>query len=258
MSANKNAVIGDLLRQLSRAPALSRAATVLSQIGREIGCELIATAYNVSHDKALRDEKGEIVSKVLGWPGHMIDHWERQRYILVHPVHMAARVEWSPFYWTNKGRWSCAIETDRLQRKLLHSIYDIGVKGGITVPVHMPMGHVSAVSFTSFKETDWNGLLADHQASLIAAASLFVHHARRAQYQDIPDTTHYPRLTRREIECVNLVAAGSSDTEIAEALSLSYPTVRFHLENAGRKLKSRSRGQTAARAAQLGILRPGA
>jgi DNA-binding CsgD family transcriptional regulator len=53
-------------------------------------------------------------------------------------------------------------------------------------------------------------------------------------------------LTRRERQCVLLLVQGATDSEIASELSISYSTVRFHLEHARGKFAARSRAHLAA------------
>lgn len=63
-------------------------------------------------------------------------------------------------------------------------------------------------------------------------------------------------LSPRELQCLEALARGLQDSQIAEALSISRPTVRLHLANARRKLKSVTREQALARAVALGLIEP--
>jgi DNA-binding CsgD family transcriptional regulator len=56
------------------------------------------------------------------------------------------------------------------------------------------------------------------------------------------------RLTGREIECLRLVARGKTDREIAQILSVSPRTARFHVENVKTKLRVDTRVQAVAEA----------
>ena len=62
--------------------------------------------------------------------------------------------------------------------------------------------------------------------------------------QDVGDDV---RLTGRERDALSWVAEGKSDWEIGVILSLSETTVRFHVDNARRKLKAVNRAQAVAR-----------
>ena len=64
------------------------------------------------------------------------------------------------------------------------------------------------------------------------------------------------RLTERELEVLRYLASGNRNKEIAEYLSLSVRTVRFHIENLYRKLGVSSRTQAVRRASERGYLKP--
>jgi LuxR family quorum sensing-dependent transcriptional regulator len=63
-----------------------------------------------------------------------------------------------------------------------------------------------------------------------------------------------PPLTRRERDCLAFVADGHTDVEVADLLGISEPTVRFHLNNARRKLGAVNRAQAVARFAIRGLM----
>ncbi|MFD1277168.1 response regulator transcription factor [Streptomyces kaempferi] len=55
-------------------------------------------------------------------------------------------------------------------------------------------------------------------------------------------------------EIFDLIAAGMSNSEVAQALVLSEKTVKFHVSNLLRKLGVRSRAQAIVRAWDRGVL----
>lgn len=64
-------------------------------------------------------------------------------------------------------------------------------------------------------------------------------------------------LTAREIEILRLVAEGYSNRRLAELLSVSEPTVKFHLTNVYRKLGVRNRTEASRWAQRHGALAAG-
>ena len=73
---------------------------------------------------------------------------------------------------------------------------------------------------------------------------------------DVPDEELEPMtLTVREREVLGLLAAGSSNREIAAALFVSLPTVKTHLAHIYDKLGARNRNEALGRAMTLGLLR---
>lgn len=61
-------------------------------------------------------------------------------------------------------------------------------------------------------------------------------------------------LSRRELECIALVAAGKSDAGIAAALGITRSTAHEYVESARRRLKSATRAQMVARACFFGLV----
>ncbi|WP_281035858.1 MULTISPECIES: LuxR C-terminal-related transcriptional regulator [unclassified Mesorhizobium] len=62
-----------------------------------------------------------------------------------------------------------------------------------------------------------------------------------------PPPTTVVRLTRRERDSLALVAEGKTDWEISVILGIAEATVRFHVDNARRKLGAVNRAQAVAR-----------
>jgi two-component system NarL family response regulator len=62
-------------------------------------------------------------------------------------------------------------------------------------------------------------------------------------------------LSIRELEVLKLVAAGASNGEIADKLSISEATVKAHLRNIMEKLQVKNRAQAVARAISNGVLK---
>jgi two-component system response regulator DesR len=69
-----------------------------------------------------------------------------------------------------------------------------------------------------------------------------------------PGRPAHQRLTAREREVLNLVAAGLTNAEIAGELQLSPNTVKEHASSMFRKLGARNRADAIVRAQRLGVL----
>ncbi len=63
-------------------------------------------------------------------------------------------------------------------------------------------------------------------------------------------------LSRRETQCLGLLAAGFSNRGIAETLVISEPTVAMHLKNARKRLGARTREHAVAIAISCGFIKP--
>jgi DNA-binding NarL/FixJ family response regulator len=62
------------------------------------------------------------------------------------------------------------------------------------------------------------------------------------------------RLTDRELDVIKLVAKGLSNKQIAHEIFLSESTVKFHLQNASKKLNAHRRAEIVHRAVAAGLI----
>ena len=63
----------------------------------------------------------------------------------------------------------------------------------------------------------------------------------------------FPELTRRELEILELIAAGCSNAEIGQRLGIAPKTVRNHVANVLNKLRVADRSQAIVRAREAGL-----
>jgi DNA-binding NarL/FixJ family response regulator len=70
------------------------------------------------------------------------------------------------------------------------------------------------------------------------------------------DSEPYENLTSREIDLLNLVAGGLSNRAIAQELSISENTVKYHMKNILQKLHAQNRTEAVMHAMQAGLINP--
>ena len=143
------------------------------------------------------------------------------------------------------------------ERRLVREAADLtGFAAGIALPMRVAPGD---------RGQGWNLLVeggADaldmilrERGDAIALAAHLVHVSLAAASGPAPgaEVSRHP-LTPRERDCLALVAEGSRVTELAYRLGVSEATVEFHLVNARRKLRARTRDHAVALALRAGIL----
>ena len=85
--------------------------------------------------------------------------------------------------------------------------------------------------------------------------SLYLARPKERPVRPTPDSQEVLRkLTRRELEILQLVSGGRSNRQVAQILWVADQTVKFHLANVYRKLGVRSRFEAAQWARENGIL----
>lgn len=154
--------------------------------------------------------------------------WVEQRQQLLmefeDPVHQASRRTNVAFAWNDLGS---VVALSRRQRELLKASRRFGLGDGLTVPVNIPGEPHGSFSFAMRR----GGRLANQFMQSAHIVGAYAFDAARRLHR--PGThLERPHLSRREIECVRLVAMGKSDWEIAKILGIGFETVRQYMKHA--------------------------
>lgn len=240
---------------LSRAATLSEAAVILLAIGREVGLDRPAAVEDFTSDRLNMSREAGLLGEIFGWlpsqgcevGGEPMHH--------VCPIGWACRVAVNPFAWRSAEIGAAAFSWDRRARAFWRHAATLGIVGGVTVPVHMPLSRVGAVGWLAIgRSVDLERIVELWSSQLRLAAYLFMDHV----YRERPDAASAmpdAGLTERELECLTWVALGKTDAEIGELIGRSPSTARFHVESAVEKLGVNNRTRAAAVASQLGMIR---
>lgn len=181
--------------------------------------------------------------KMTSWPMDIVKQYDAFGLLKTSPVFEQLRNSTVPFTIDNTSPLAFSSSVNIAKGLFARA----GFGRMVFVPVHDADGRRSAVAFggdrseLSREELNVVTFVAGHafnRLSEIWSAS------RRA-----PGS-----LSRREIECLRLAAAGKTTVEMARLLSLSEYTVNHYLNRATRKLDSVNRVQTIAKALRAGLI----
>lgn len=134
-----------------------------------------------------------------------------------------------------------------------------GIGSGMTCSVIGSGGVLGLLSLTRERTRQRDLRVVEQQAAQGYMLMSYLHESlRRLDTQAQPTAPACPpvRLTAREKEVLTWVGAGKTSWEIARILALAERTVIFHVDNAMRKLDTRTRSQAVARAFALGLIEP--
>jgi DNA-binding NarL/FixJ family response regulator len=70
------------------------------------------------------------------------------------------------------------------------------------------------------------------------------------------EADNYEQLTERETQLLRLVGKGLSNRAIAQMLSISHNTVKYHMKNILQKLSVQNRTEAVAHAMRMGLIEP--
>lgn len=227
----------------------------IAESGRRVGLPYIAASADISSPEPMVDQDGRpFAETVFSWIDPELLYWRDRSFALRAPFILAARYIAEPFYYA-EGRFATWRPTAQLDAiPVDQAAREHGVAGAIIAPAYLPGGVIGEVVWaTPDKAVDVAAIFAREAVGLHAAALRFV--AAYSEARGAPAAVaESGRLTRREIQCLKWAAAGKTDSVIAELMSISSPTVRFHLKNAAEKLGVVGRSQTVRAATTRGYI----
>ncbi|SLN64277.1 Transcriptional activator protein TraR [Roseovarius litorisediminis] len=176
-------------------------------------------------------------------------HYFQNKFHEIDPTLAEARRSIAPVDWGRLG------ERDNF-RAVFNDAREFGIGDcGMTIPVRGPYGDIGGFSVTrDCGEREW-GLL--KQKIIGELQTLAVHmHDMVIRADPLSRVLNAPSLSTREVEILQWTAAGKSQQDIGDILSISHRTVEVHLRSARQKLSSLTTPQAIGRAISLGLIYP--
>jgi DNA-binding CsgD family transcriptional regulator len=181
------------------------------------------------------------------WPESWLQLYAEKDFFSADPFVEEARRAMAPFLWSE-------VETTRPLTPRGQEIYRIGREYGwrevVGIPMHGPSGYQGMVSLASMKDVALSA--ADRACLDMTSRAIHERCRREVGFGLMAEDT--PKLTPRELECMQWVAVGKTDWEIAQVLGISSSTAHFHVESAKKKLGLSSRTEAVARLTLYGLL----
>lgn len=151
------------------------------------------------------------------------------------PVHLASRRTNMGFSWSELGG---LVRLEKRHLRILSRSRHHGLGGGFTIPSNVPGEPAASCSFAVRVGFEIPARRLD-LAELIGAHAL---RAARRLRSALPPPQRL-RLSRREVQCLRLVAIGKTDWEISRILGLSVETARQYVKRARFAYDAVSRAQ---------------
>jgi DNA-binding CsgD family transcriptional regulator len=236
---------------LEYADALARD---IAAAGEAMQLPYVAVSADISNPEPMIGCDGRpLAETVFRWLDADFRYWEHHAFALRSAFVYAARSCAEPFCFSNGTfhGWRPSSALDAINRQ--GRIDTFGVGTAIVAPAYLPGGVIGEVVWASPElRRDVRGVFQARADDLHGLALRFIAAYHDAWHPVVARPA--ARLTRREIQCLKLAAAGRTDSEIAETVKISVASVRFHITNAWRKLQVVGRSQAIHRAAALGYI----
>jgi DNA-binding CsgD family transcriptional regulator len=221
--------------------------------GRSIGLPLIAACADISSAQPVTIGGNTPVAALFQFADDAREYWLQGDLALQNAIVAIIRCTAEPFYYDHGTieSWRPLQIAPELERQARCG--KLSICSSIIAPIHLSGGLIGSVVWaTDQADVDVRTIFERHAADLHIMALRFIAACNARMYGE-PKIRSY-RLTRREIQCLKLVAAGKTDEEIAMILRVAVPTVRFHLKQAGTKLGKSGRVRIVHHAAALGFI----
>lgn len=176
-------------------------------------------------------------------------HYAENQLQLVDPTIRMSSRSIAPVDW---GRF----KQDENFSSVFNDASDFGVPSkGLTVPIRGPFGECGLLSVSrDCSDTEWQKL-SRHIVSDLQMAAVTMHDAVM-QSDALAVVLRRPNLSQRECEILQWTAAGKSQMDIAEILTISSRTVEVHLRSARSKLAALTTAQAVGRGIAMGFIDP--
>ena len=191
----------------------------------------------------------ETIHGFVTYPTAWKQHYTDKGLDRIDPTLQCAARSIAPVDW---GRLATHPNFERVFRDA--SDFGIG-RMGMTIPVRGPFGDIGMLSVSSHGKPElWQAKVSRVISDLQSVA---VHiHDTVMRSDDLSRLLRQPTLSKRELEILQWTAAGKTQHDIGEILSISHRTVEVHLKSSRDKLYALTTAQAVARAIALRLIYP--
>ena len=254
--SSTSAALDDYVDFLRSEPRLEEVEPRLEHLAHEFG--FTYHAYALIRLPKAREFSHSLIGggaedrKRLGDRGQWIDRYDQGAQHSSDPILKAVWSHYFPFRW---DQLELEEDQDAQQQGFYRATQEIGIRSGMTIPLHGPAEGLSALSLAGdLSVEDLEDRWDDYRVELFTAAA-FTH-------QVIVEAATRPcravdvHLSSRELECLKWTAEGKTTWEVSRILNLSKDTTRFYLREATRKFGVHSKHHAVVKAIAAGLINP--
>lgn len=216
-------------------------------IAREITTELKWFGFDYVTDLSVPGPNDELIDGIIlnNRPKEYVERYVERDYVMRDPIVTELRYTTDAYSWGDVRQRRDLSKSDQ---RIIDEAVEFGVRDGLTIPIVTRSGAVSI-----FCPCGYEPDLTPRARSAMEVIGIFGHQAlQRALVRSKRDAVAHTPLTPREREIIKWVAAGKSDDEIADILSIATSTVTSHVENAKVKLDAYKRTYAIVQAIRFG------
>lgn len=212
------------VREANRATRRDDLHGLLDGVVRELGFDYFSVVQHVDVRAVAPADYIHLVNFPEAWRQMVM----ARGYFADDPVHVACQKTATGFLWSSTGQ---IITLTPRQIEILSAAAAEGLGDGFAVPIHLPgeLGGSCSFGLRLGREAPHEALPVMQYVGCFAfEAARRIHRSDRGR----AGLSGPPKLTGRQLDCMVLAAAGSTDSQIAGRLGISEKTVHQHVEEA--------------------------
>lgn len=240
--------IQQLLERIKQADSLKELNKVLSHYLSTLGIHSYAFTYYDLYPSSQRPLRYSYVSPALeAWHHHFI----ASQYEDVDQTLKLAKKVAEPILWDVYEQLKEVKQAK--EARLREESIEFGVHKGLLIPIHGPGDEFSVLVLHQRKGENWLDQHPEYVHFCFLAG--YYYYGKLVELLQ-PDQSLLRKfkLTRREMQCLELTSKGYLARDIAKTLHITERTANFHIQNLNKKLGVSNKYQAIAKARVAGLL----
>ena len=246
-----NCSIGSFIENTNRAKSAKDVSAIFGNTLKDLGYDRFCYSLITAHPSLGLDAGHGIAQN---YPDDWMSYYAANDYKKKDPVPRYGYTTQRPY------TWDTVVRTGRLkpdEKKVMNEAKEAGLLDGIAIPICGPNGELAGIGAAS----SIGGINPD--IDLLSKIRTLAYHFHLVYTELLREDRIVPKtdlgaihLTDREKEILLLAAEGKGDAVIAELIGVTYPTIRFHMNNIFKKLDASERTLATVKAIRLGPILP--
>lgn len=246
-----NCSIECFIEETNQAGSAKEVSAIFGNVLKEFGYDRFCYSLITAHPSLGLDAGHGIAQN---YPDDWMSYYVANNYAKKDPVPRYGFTNPRPFTWDSVVK-TCKLKPD--QKKIMNEAKEAGLLDGIAIPICGLNGELAGIGAASSA----GGINPD--INLLSKIRTLASHFHIAYAEFLKKDCSIPNakmkaihLTDREKEILLWAAEGKGDAVIAELIGVSYPTIRFHMNNIFKKLDASERTLATVKAIRLGLILP--
>ena len=196
------------LEEMRHVHGLDEAVPLMKRVGALLGLPLVAVNGDYALGGAPQGQSERVMSEHFGWSADVLNAFWDSNLLRTSPIGAACRVTSRPFAWRLSHGFDCRIPTQMQapQERVMAFVAGLGVSGGITTPIRLPLGRVCWATWYGLdRKLNYDRILGEYEDLLFLMGHYFLDVVSVGGDYDLVARMTVS-LTRREAECLNWVA----------------------------------------------------